>query len=117
MTQKFSSVKKCHEAHQIDQQNVLNAKMYVVGAKKHFFFSRVNIDQNWPAAFRHRHFVIGGVGGAPSLYPSLVSSVQFDAVPRVSPVLVNCSAPMQPPLTRPRMRSWLSLCTSARAQT
>ena len=29
--------KRCHDAHQIDQPNVLNAKTYVVGAKNHFF--------------------------------------------------------------------------------
>ena len=29
---------KCHEAHQIEQRNVLNAKMYVEGAKNNFFF-------------------------------------------------------------------------------
>ena len=32
--------KKCHEAHEIDQRNVLNAKMYVVGAKNHCFVFR-----------------------------------------------------------------------------
>ena len=55
--QKWSRIsKKCHEAHQIDQRNVLNAKMYVVGAK------RVKIVENWSnlagrissSSFRHR---------------------------------------------------------------
>ena len=36
------------KAHQIDQRNVLNAKMYVAGAKNHFFFSRVKSSENWP---------------------------------------------------------------------
>ena len=31
--------KKCHEAHQIDQRNVLITKIYVVGAKS---------GENWP---------------------------------------------------------------------
>ena len=57
--------KKIHEARQIDQRKVLNAKMYyVVGAKNHFFFFQrskvVKIGHNWPAEFRSRHFVIGG---------------------------------------------------------
>ena len=35
---KKKSFKNCSEAHQIDQPNVVNAKMYVVGAKNNFFF-------------------------------------------------------------------------------
>ena len=51
------SLKKCHEAHQIDQRNVLNAKMYVVGGKNPFSFQRSKvgkIGQNWPAEFCHQ---------------------------------------------------------------
>ena len=47
--------------HQINQQNVLNVKMCVVGAKNHCSFQQstvVDIGQIWPAKFRHRHFVI-----------------------------------------------------------
>ena len=61
----------------MDQRNVLNAKMYVVGAKNHFF-SRVKSCENWPnladqissSSFRHHRW---GGGGHPlhPLYPSL----------------------------------------------
>ena len=63
------SVKKCHEAHQIDQQNVLNTKMYVVGAKSTplpLFFQGskvVKIGQHWLDEFLHCHFVTRGGGG------------------------------------------------------
>ena len=62
--------KKCHEAHQIDQRNVLNAKMYVVGAKNHFL-SRVKSGENWPK-FSGR---ISSSSSSPPLYPSLIGAL------------------------------------------
>ena len=77
---------KCHEAHQIDQRNVLNAKMYVMGGggggKNHCFFQRskfVKIGQNWSAQFGHRHFVIGGGGRAAPPPPPLNPSLTYNA--------------------------------------
>ena len=35
---------KCDEADQIDQRNMMNVKIYVVGAKNHFFFFK---GQQW----------------------------------------------------------------------
>ena len=44
-----------------------NVNMYVVGAKNPFpLFSRVKSGENWPAEFRHGHFVIRGAGGGGS---------------------------------------------------
>ena len=42
-SQKRFSLKKCQEAHQFDQQNVLNVKMYMVGTKNYCFF----MGQKW----------------------------------------------------------------------
>ena len=36
------SPKRCHEAHQVDQRDVLNVKMYVVGAKNQFSYETSN---------------------------------------------------------------------------
>ena len=74
ISEKFS-FKKCHEAHQTDQQNVLNVKMYVCGGAKNYCLFQgsrvVKTGHNWLAEFRHCHFVIWGgvgarVGGRPS---------------------------------------------------
>ena len=43
LEKKFSFL-KCHEAHQIDQHNVLNAKMYVVGDQEILSFPK---GQKW----------------------------------------------------------------------
>ena len=66
------SVNKCHEAHQIDQRNVLNTKMYVVGSKMNFYQGSkvVKIGQNLvgpilSSSFRHPP------PPPPPLYPSL----------------------------------------------
>ena len=39
---------KCHEAHHIDQRNVLNTKMYVWWGPKTASFSRVKSGEKWP---------------------------------------------------------------------
>ena len=68
------SFNKRHEAHQIDERNLLNMKMYVVGPKNpppppHVSFFQgsqvVKNGQKWPAKFRHCHFVIGKGGWEP----------------------------------------------------
>ena len=79
---KKNSLKQYHEGHLIGQRNVLNAKICVVGAKNHIFFTRmVKIGQNWAAKFRH----LGGWGGSggvppPPLYPSLQDMHWFSPV-------------------------------------
>ena len=54
MLKQLFSQKNCHKAHQVDQRNVLNAEVHVVGARDHFCPERskvVKIGQNWPAEF------------------------------------------------------------------
>ena len=75
--------KKCHKVHHIDQRNVLNVKVCVVGAKNPFF-SKVKGAENWPklaAEFRRRYFVIRwGGGGGGTLYPSLLPTHHLGTV-------------------------------------
>ena len=62
---KFSfSMMPRHEAHQTDQQNALNTKMYVLGAKNIFFFQGSKVVKKlakigWPNFF----IVISSFGG------------------------------------------------------
>ena len=59
LEKKIAFKKKCHEAHQIEQRNVLHRKMWW-GSKITFFFQGskvVRIGQSWPAEFHDRHFV------------------------------------------------------------
>ena len=77
-------VRQNREAHQIDPQNVLNAKMCVCGrgSKKLLGSKVVKIGQIWPADFRHRHFiiearqplVIAPIGPPTALYPPELAS-------------------------------------------
>ena len=59
---------RCHEAHEIDQRNALNAKMYVGGPTVTFFQGSevVTIGKNWPAKFVIviSSLAVGGGGGA-----------------------------------------------------
>ena len=60
--EKKCSLQNCHEAHQMDQRNVLNAKMYGGGGggQNRCFFQGskvVKTGPKWQAKFHHRHFV------------------------------------------------------------
>ena len=60
--------KKCHKAHQIDQRNVLNMKMYVVGANPPPLFVKGQKWSNLAGRISSLPFRQTGGGGAPLHY-------------------------------------------------
>ena len=63
-----SFFQKCHEAYQIDQPNVLNTRMFVVGTKIWSPNLVTKMGPNWPAGFRR----CSPPPPPPPLHPSLL---------------------------------------------